>query len=77
MGKFKDSLNESKDVGKARKMVDKIFNQTKKKIDKKGHWENAGYEKQPDLEDFMSKLDISYSEKADVITYFYSKMDQL
>ena len=77
MKTFKEYITEGKDVSKARKRVDKIYNDTKKKIDKKGYYENAGYEKQNDLEDFMSKLDMSYSEKADVITYFYQRMDAL
>ena len=70
-------INENNEKNKSIKFVDNLYKKAIKIRDTKGHRENLGYDQQPKLEDFMSKLEMPYSDKADVITYFYSKMDSV
>ncbi len=62
---------------KARNKVDSLVKIAKKERDKKGYRENLGYDSIYKLEDYLETLSLSYSEKAEVTTYFHAQCDEI
>ena len=66
-----------KDKTKALRKIDRFINKAKKERDKKGYRENLGYDSQRELEDYLNILDLSYGEKARLITLFYRRCEEI
>jgi len=62
---------------KARQFVDKIYQAAVNYKNKHGYRENLGYDQQNNLEEFMNEIDLPYGDAAEIIDYFYMKMEQI
>ena len=62
-------------IGKRR--IDNTIRKAKRYRDKHGYRENLGYDTQPEIEDHLSRLDITYSEHAQLIKYFFTQCDSV
>ena len=67
----------NKDYAKALKKINTLINKAKGEKNKKGYRENLGYGSQLELENYMSTLNLSYQEKAELIKMFYEYCDEL
>ncbi len=68
---------EETDVKKAMKFADQLIKKAEQERDKKGYRENLGYDSERKLKDFISKLDLTYSDKSKVLDYFIGKCDKI
>ena len=68
---------ENKDYTKALKKINTLINKAKRERDSKGYRENLGYDSQPELEDYMSKLNLSYQDEAKLIEMFYQYCSEI
>ena len=67
----------NKGYTKALKKINALINKAKRERDSKGYRENLGYDNQGELEDYMSKLNLSYQEEAELIKIFYRHCDEI
>ena len=67
----------NKGYTKALKKINALINKAKRERDSKGYRENLGYDSQGELEDYMSKLNLSYQEEAELIKTFYRHCDEI
>ena len=68
---------ENKNYTKALKKINTLINKAKRERDSKGYRENLGYDSQRELEDYMSGLNLSYQEEAELIKIFYQHCDEI
>ena len=45
--------------------------------DKHGYRENLGFDKQPNMESYISKLELTYQEECKLNDYFYMRMESI
>jgi hypothetical protein len=58
-------------------IIDKYISKAKKERDTKGYRENLGYDKYNEVKEKIEKLDLSYSETADLMNYFTIQCDSI
>jgi len=68
---------ENRNYTKALKKINTLINKAKRERDSKGYRENLGYDSQGKLEDYMSRLDLSYQEEAELMKTFYLRCDEI
>jgi len=68
---------ENKNYTKVLKKINTLINKAKRERDSKGYRENLGYDSQRELEDYMSGLNLSYQEEAELIKIFYQHYDEI
>ena len=69
--------NESTDAMKCRVYADKLLAGLKAEVKSKGYREDMGSKERRELEDYISKFDVSYQEKVSTLNYFESGRDSL
>jgi len=68
---------ENKDYARVLKKINTLINKAKGEKNNKGYRENLGYDSQLELENYMSTLNLSNQEKAQLIKAFYEYCDEL
>jgi len=64
-------------IKKGIKYIDKIYKQSCSYRDKYGYKENLGYDKQPKVDSYISKLELTYQEKCKLNDYFFMQMKSI
>jgi len=59
------------------KIADKYFLKAQKEKEKTGYRENLGYEYYDLVKSEIDKLELSYYEKSEILSYFVSRCDRL
>lgn len=62
---------------KAFKEADKLISKAEKERNRRGMFENLGYNKEPLLRSKLAMLDISFQDEAKVLTYFNLECDRI
>ena len=65
------------DLAKARRKAQSLVEAAAHYRDNHGYRENLGFDSQRELEDYMSTLDLSYSEATDVLKEFWADCSAL
>ena len=68
---------ETKKILKCFKYADKLVDKAIKERDKKGYRENLGYDQDIELRDYISKMDIHYTDQCNVLDHFRNRCDQI
>lgn len=64
-------------INKGIKYIDKIYKKSCSYRDKHGYKENLGWDKQPEMESYISKLELTYQEECKLNDYFIMKIESI
>ena len=64
-------------ISKGMKYIDKIYKKSCSYRDKYGYRENLGFDKKPNVNSYISKLELTYQEECKLNDYFYMQMESI